>query len=356
MRADHGADPALETLFLPFVGGPLAWPADGALFLRARAGVPLSKASWPGLLCQQSFKPDADSLKRAGFEVINATPDRKFSLVLILPPRQRDEARAVFARALALVRAGGRIVASVANDEGAKSSEADLRQLVGGVSSLSKNKCRVFWSEPLNDTINETLATQWRALDEPRPIAAGRFISRPGVFAWDRIDVASALLASQLPADLTGRAADLGCGFGYLSAELIARCPRIAAIDLYEAEQRALDLARTNLSSVGTRVQCEFYWHDVTIGLPRTYDVIVTNPPFHTQSRADRPDIGRRFIAVAAQSLKPGGRLWLVANRHLPYEWVLNESFGTVRTVTQEHGYKIVEAVKAQSANARAAQ
>ena len=39
-----------------------------------------------------------------------------------------------------------------------------------------------------------------------------------------------------------------------------------------------------------------------------------------TQSRADRPDVGRRFIAVAAESLKPGGRLYLVANRHLPYE------------------------------------
>ena len=75
--------------------------------------------------------------------------------------------------------------------------------------------------------------------------------------------------------------------------------------------------------------------------------MIVSNPPFHTQSRADRPDIGRRFIAVAAQALKPGGRLWLVANRHLPYESVLNDSFGAVRIVAQQDGFKIVEAIKA---------
>ncbi|MDQ3268664.1 MAG: class I SAM-dependent methyltransferase, partial [Pseudomonadota bacterium] len=194
------------------------------------------------------------------------------------------------------------------------------------------------------------LAAQWRALDAVRPIGDGRFESRPGVFAWDRIDPASRLLAEHLPASLAGRAADLGAGFGYLSVELLARCPAIHALDLYEAEGRALDLARRNLSPQASRAQLGFYWHDVTTGLAQQYDVIVSNPPFHTQSRADRPDIGRRFIAVAADALKPGGRLWLVANRHLPYEAVLTESFGSVRTAAQQDGFKIIEAVKAMPA------
>jgi len=268
-------------------------------------------------------------------------------MVLILPPRQRDEARATFARALAQLTDGGRIVASVANNEGARSSQSDLEQLVGAVGSLSKNKCRVFWSELVRGMQNTSLAAEWLALDAPRPIAGGRFVSRPGVFAWDRIDKASALLAAHLPNDLVGRAADLGCGFGYLSAELLARCPNIASVDLYEAEQRALDVARVNLASNQSRADVGFHWHDVTTGLSRKYDVIVTNPPFHTQSRTDRPDIGKRFIAVAAESLCPGGRLWLVANRHLPYESVLNETFGRVRTVAQDDGFKIIEAIAA---------
>ncbi|MCB7212868.1 methyltransferase, partial [Lactiplantibacillus plantarum] len=65
------------------------------------------------------------------------------------------------------------------------------------------------------------LAKRWSALDAVRPIMGGRFLSRPGVFAWDRIDPASALLAEHLPADLAGRAADLGAGYGYLSRELL---------------------------------------------------------------------------------------------------------------------------------------
>ena len=40
MSADS-SDAALETLFLPFADGRLAWPEAGVLFLRARDGAPL---------------------------------------------------------------------------------------------------------------------------------------------------------------------------------------------------------------------------------------------------------------------------------------------------------------------------
>ena len=89
-----------------------------------------------------------------------------------------------------------------------------------------------------------------------------------------------------------------------------------------------------------------FHWHDVTAGLPARYDVIVANPPFHAQGRADRPDIGRAFIAAAADALDPCGRLWLVANRHLPYEAVLDARFAEVRTVAQAQGFKVIAATR----------
>jgi 16S rRNA (guanine1207-N2)-methyltransferase len=342
---DFADDPALETLLLPFASSELPWPTDGALFLRARDGWPLHKQALPGLTCEQSFKPDADALLRSGI-AMSPSGEQKFSLVMLLPPRQRDEARALMARALATIKPGGRVMASVSNDEGARSSESDLAKLAGPLNTLTKNKCRVFWTRPLQGPVDTALAAEWSGLDAVRPIADGRFVSRPGVFAWDRIDPASALLAKHLPSDLAGCAADLGAGFGYLSVQLLTQCPRILHLDLYEAEQRALDLAKVNLASLATRATLEYHWHDVTVGLPHQYDVIITNPPFHTQSSADRPDVGRRFITSAAAALNPGGSLWLVANRHLPYEAVLTESFGNVRTVAQENGFKIVEAVK----------
>lgn len=357
MAADT-RDPALETLFMPFENGLLKWPAEGgALFLRARDGWPLRQQSRPGLICEQSFKPDAEALARSGWTVAepgDSVSDAGHALVLVLPPRQRDEARALFAQALQRCAPGGFVVACIANDDGAKSGEGDFRKLCGLDGNLTKHHCRVFWARRDDAKIDAALLAQWSTLDAVRPILGGRFVSRPGVFAWDRIDPASQLLAEHLPADLRGRAADLGAGYGYLSDELLKRCPGIASLDLYEAEARALELARRNLADAAARLPLRYVWQDVTAGLSETYDVIVTNPPFHAQQSAARPDIGRAFIAAAAAALVPGGRLWLVANRNLPYELELDTNFGSVRIVAQQQGFKIIEAIKAVAAPQRA--
>lgn len=356
--AANTRDPALETLFLPFETGLLKWPAEGgALFLRARDGWPLRQQSRPGLICEQSFKPDAEALVRSGWTVADpgdAASDDRHALVLVLPPRQRDEARALFAQALQRCAPGGVVVACIANDDGAKSGEGDFKKMCGLDGNLTKHHCRVFWVKRDDAKIDAALLAQWSTLDAVRPILGGRFASRPGVFAWDRIDPASQLLAEHLPADLRGRAADLGAGYGYLSDELLKRCPGIASLDLYEAEARALALARHNLADAATRLPLRYFWQDVTAGLSETYDVIVTNPPFHAQQSAARPDIGRAFIAAAAAALVPGGRLWLVANRTLPYELELDANFGSVRIVAQQQGFKIIEAIKAVAAPQRA--
>ena len=330
------ADPALETLLLPFAGGALAWPREGgALFPGGRDGWPLHAQALPGLRIEPDDDGDAAT---------------RYPLVLLLPPRQRDQARAQFARALARLAPGGVLVACMPNKEGAKSGEADLARLAGPLNVLAKNHCRVFWTAPLDAPADAALAAEWRGLDAPRFIAeprvpGGGFRSRPGVFAWNRIDPASLLLAEHLPPDLHGHVADLGAGWGYLAGQVLARCPGVTALDLYEADARALQLARENVAAWDARVPVGFFRHDVTAGLPRRYDAIVTNPPFHAQGAGERVDIGRAFIAAAAAALHPGGRLWLVANRHLPYEGVLDANFGSVRTVVQRDGFKVVEAV-----------
>lgn len=359
----NSRDPALETLFMPFETGLLTWPAEGgALFLRARDGWPLRQQPRPGLICEQSFKPDAEALQRSGWTVAvpgdealdGLAADARCALVLVLPPRQRDEARALFAQALQRCAPGGVVVACIANDDGAKSGEGDFKKLCGLDGNLTKHHCRVFWVRRDDAKIDAALLAQWSTLDAVRQILGGRFASRPGVFAWDRIDPASQLLAEHLPTDLRGRAADLGAGYGYLADELLKRCPGIASLDLYEAEARALELARRNLADAAARLPLRYFWQDVTAGLSETYDVIVTNPPFHAQQSAARPDIGRAFIAAAAAALVPGGRLWLVANRNLPYELELDANFGSLRIVAQQQGFKIIEAIKAVATPQRA--
>jgi 16S rRNA (guanine1207-N2)-methyltransferase len=345
-------DQALDALLHPFAEGMLRWPQAGhVLFLRAREGAALHALGIRGVVATQPFKPEAERLQRVGAELVDeaALPAATFPLVLVLPPRQREEARALLARACAAMAPGGMVIAAVANDEGAKSREADLKQLAGGLNVISKHHCRVFWTRP-DTTFDSTLIAQWSKADAPRvlrsaEVPGGAFQTRPGVFAWDRVDAASKMLAEALPDDLRGRVADFGAGWGYLSLQVLARCPNVASLDLYEADARSLALADENLADARLPVHC--HWHDVSRGVDERFDAIVCNPPFHALGRGDRPDIGRAFIAAAAATLKPGGRLWLVANRHLPYEQALGEGFAQVRTLAQNGGFKIVEATKA---------
>lgn len=341
-------DPALDSLWLPFDSGALPWPARSpVLFLRARAVASLPVFQREQLRCEQSFRPMADALQRQGY-VMAADDAAQYALTLVLPPRQRDEARALFAAALRRTEVDGIVLSSQANNEGARSGENDLRDLLGDVSSLSKNHCRVYWARATASAKDSELARQWSALDAARPIGDGRFQSRPGVFSWDRIDAGSALLAECLPSGLTGRAADLGAGWGYLSAQLLARNPGIVALDLYEAEARALALAESNLATEGSRVDIAFHWHDVARGLSSKYDVIISNPPFHV-GRADLPELGRAFIAAAALALNPGGRFWMVANRHLAYEQAMARHFSGIRTLVVRDGFKVIEASGARA-------
>ena len=352
-------DIALEALFHPFATGLLPWPAEGVLFLRAREGAALHAQRTNNLVGTQPFKPEAERLARIGIELIDedALPAGGFPLVLVLPPRQREEARALLAKACAAVAEGGVVVVSVSNDEGAKSREADLRQLAGSVSVVSKHHCRVFWTTP-GAAFDTALQAQWARGDVARRIASADvpgegFHTRPGVFAWDRVDAASAMLAAALPNDLRGRVADFGAGWGYLALQVLARSPQVASLDLYEADARALALAKANLgeaSGPDRKIPMHFHWQDVASGVSERFDAIVCNPPFHALGRGDRPDIGRAFIDAAAQALNPGGRLWLVANRHLPYEQSLADGFASVAIVAQNGGFKIVQATKAAAA------
>jgi 16S rRNA (guanine1207-N2)-methyltransferase len=337
-------DPALDALLHPFADGALRRP-ERALFLRAREGAALHAANARGIAATQPFKPESDKLQRIGVELLDedSLPEHAFPLVLALPPRQREEARALLAKACAACAPGGVVIAAVANDEGAKSREADLKQLAGALVVNSKHHCRVFRTQP-DASFDTALVEQWKRLDAARTIENDgvRFLTRPGVFAWDRVDAASKLLAAHLPSDLHGRVADFGAGWGYLALQVLARCPRVASLDLYEADARALALADANLA--GASIPVHRHWQDVANGVGERFDAIVCNPPFHALGRGERPDIGRAFIASAANALEPGGVLWLVANRHLPYEDALASGFASVRSVAQQGGFKIVEA------------
>ncbi len=337
-------DPAIETLHWAIKTHlPPTCNSDKTLFLRARYSAELLGS--PNLLCVQSFKPWADTLQANGFAVQSQLPEDavKFQRILLFPARQRLENRALLAGAVQRLAAGGILITAQQNTEGAKSLQSDCEALLGVVRFESKSKCRVIWAG--TGALSVELTRAWSMLDAVQPIVGAEFLSRPGVFAWDRIDAGSNLLAEHLPSDLAGRGADLGCGYGFLAARVLLANPAITQIECFEADYRALELARKNLTRFGERVS-GFHWHDVAQGVGQAeFDFILSNPPFHV-GRADAPDLGLSFIAAASAALRKGGRFLMVANQHLAYEVALKQRFSDVRTLVQDRGFKVLEATR----------
>ena len=312
-------------------------------FLRARFSAELQGFS--DLVCIQNFKPWADILQANGFPVQPqlSIDMGKFQRILLLPARQRQENRALLVQAAQRLAPGGILITAQQNTEGAKSLQADCEALLGQVRFESKAKCRVIWAGA--SAINKELAQAWTLLDAVQRIADEEFLSRPGVFAWDRIDAGSSLLAEHLPNDLAGRGADLGCGYGFLSVRALQHNLAITQLHCFEADYRALELARANLTPFGARAS-GFHWHDVTQGLAQgEFDFILSNPPFHV-GRADLQDLGLSFIARASAALRAGGRFLMVANQHLAYEAALKQKFSHVHILVQDRGFKVLEAIR----------
>ena len=327
-------NPALETLMLAADSIP-----QRALFFGAEPHPDLAK--WPSIRGWQPLKPKAAAWERAGFQRLDHA-EGKWPLILMLPGKSRDETLAWFAKAHDLLEPGGTLIAAMPNTAGAGRFEKELANAAGNIASIQKHKCRAFQATA-DGKWNAEILDEWRTLGERRVISGTHFTTEAGIFSADHIDPGSQFLADHLPASLRGKVADLGAGWGFLSDAVLKRCPGIDHLDLFEADSRALECAKLNVAG-----PAEFHWHDVTTGLPLIYDAIVMNPPFHTGQATD-VDLGRAFFKTAAASLTRNGKLFLVANRQLPYEPELTTLGLRWKNAAENQIYKLLFAERRSS-------
>jgi len=332
------SDDRMATLFHPFAQGLLELPPDArVLFLGAEPGFRLPAGFPRDIVAVQPFRPHFLALERQGVDVRPAAEGEGFDAALLLCGRFRAQNEARLADALLRVREGGLIAVAGGKTDGVSSLCKRAAAMLAIDGRASKHHGMVFWlTRPAMDDARRAAQSLSPVSD---PLVEGRFRTGPGLFSADAVDPASRLLADNLPDDLAGEIADFGAGWGYLSARL-AELPGVAAIDLYEANREALEAARENLA--GARQTLGFHWIDL-IGedIGKRYDSIVMNPPFHS-GRAAEPELGRGMIRAAAKALKRGGRLFMVANRALPYETALRDSFSTHGELLRDAHFKVL--------------
>jgi len=319
-----------------YESGKLAFKAPVAI-LRPTPHRFLHQLSSPLLF--QSFKPFYDALKKEGFEVFSEwerLQEHPIQSIIVMVTKHKEETWCNIAKAYALLPMEGVLIVAAANELGGASYAKKLKSLspLAQTHSLSKSKITL-----LRKNTPELLT----ASCEPHRVGKSDYYAQAGTFSHKKIDVGSRVLIevlSELPT--LKRCADLGAGWGYLGCALRDMDKMPNHLDLYEAEALALTCAKRNFQG---DVRVGYHWSDLTTKTPTEhYDTVITNPPFHTEKRGDM-GLGVQFITCASALLVPKGLLYLVANKHLPYEAALKEQF-EIEACYEKEGFKVFKARK----------
>ena len=162
-----------------------------------------------------------------------------------------------------------------------------------------------------------------------------------GVFSREGLDMGTRILLEALP-EVSGRALDLGCGWGPVGVALGKKYP-MASILLTDVNERAAELAERNLRDNGVtnaKVVCGEGFEKVE----GTFDLIALNPPI----RAGKAVIYNLF-AEAANHLTADGGLYIVIRKQQGAESAqkyLSTIYGEVERVTRDKGYWVLRCTK----------
>lgn len=182
----------------------------------------------------------------------------------------------------------------------------------------------------------------WKNYGKYRKICSN-FYTLPGCFSEKKIDDGSNLLAKSFSNELYGNVADLGSGWGYLSAKALENNNRIKQIALVESNLNSLICSKINVPSV----KAKFYWKDIeeeNLSI-KNYDHVIMNPPFHKGKKFIHA-LALVFLRTAKKILSDRGTLWMVHNKELVYENSINDLFPNYKYIDITEKYKIIKAIK----------
>ena len=175
------------------------------------------------------------------------------------------------------------------------------------------------------------------------------FLSKPGLYGWNKIDKGSQLLVATLPQLLQGLAraplqvVDLGCGYGYLSvmSNRLIESQRSMEAQFIATDNNAaaVDMCRQNFARHG--VVGEVILADCGGGVAAgAADLVLCNPPFH-QGFAVEGDLTDRFLRRARELLKPAGCALFVVNSFIPLEKKAQAYFANVEILVNSGSFKV---------------
>jgi 16S rRNA (guanine1207-N2)-methyltransferase len=166
------------------------------------------------------------------------------------------------------------------------------------------------------------------------------FISKPGVFGWNKIDKGSELLMQAFAEQSIGvgkkQLLDLGCGYGYLS--IYANKLGFNDIDATDNNAAALLACQANFDALG--INGEVFADNFAENRLKKYDIILCNPPFH-QGFDHKKKLTEVSITQAHKLLKPHGVAFFVTNQFIGIEKFAKQLFESSLLLEKSGGFKV---------------
>lgn len=300
--------------------------AQGTLYNRQQNGFD------PNLLQQQS-----------SLQTYPAQPD----IVLLKLPGNHSYLQYILQQLADVVTPSTVILASAKAKDITRNVMAQFEHILGPTTaSLTVKKCRLIQCQfaPKQVTRHHIeFPFRWPLENSPFTL-----VNHANVFSREKLDQGARFLLNHLPVlETDKRVIDLGCGNGVLGLRLLSQNPQIQLVfcdESYMAVQSAKETVTLNLPHL--LAQCEFMVDDC-LGqqAERSADLVICNPPFH-QQQAVTSHIANQMFNDAKRVLQQGGKLRIVANRHLGYREQLQHLFGHCRQVAADPKFIILEAIK----------
>jgi 16S rRNA (guanine1207-N2)-methyltransferase len=226
-----------------------------------------------------------------------------------------------------------------ANDEGIRPAGKRMKLLFEDVETIATRRhCRVF--QGVRPASPEGLKGSLQAHRRVVPVVIDGesfdYVVYPGVFAKGSLDAGSEALLRIVDGLPEGaRILDFASGAGMLSMVLARRHPT-ASFQLIDSDAVAVAAARENVP--GALVLNGDSWGR----LPsyRRYDAIVSNPPIHTGKGRDYTVL-TRLVEGAQARLLPKGVMWLVVQRQVPVQAMIEESFDDVSVAWEDQRFRV---------------
>jgi 16S rRNA (guanine1207-N2)-methyltransferase len=259
-------------------------------------------------------------------------------VTVILPgDRGNNAVREQFTDALRRISVGGRALVTGDKDRGFDRYFKEAITLFGTGEILERSKgLRVGRLEKTNPDASLPLPSP-EVFDVTARGKTLRCAAFPGTFSSGKLDAASRLLLEHLPNGSGRNVLDIGAGYGALSGFLALEG---ATVCMLEDDGPSVRSCHETLALNTLEARVVHSDVDAKLEPTETFDLIVTNPPFHVGSDLIL-DVALEFIRCAERRLEVGGEFWLVANHFLSYEREMAR-IGTVREVVREKGFKVL--------------